>query len=317
MIIHIMKHSFFPIVILLLAILAISCSAPREMTLSGKVTAPHQLKAGGNFSGNIPTQTISSIYGNIEEIATTLLDQDTIMLDSQLLGINKSLVAYSIDPLSTGISFYARYGIYKHFDVGYKYFSGTHVFDAMYQFMGSTHSVDDEEPAKKNMYGSIGLQYSMQNYELPSSFGLDKVQTMLGFKLSRKDITVPLIFSNSFGNEEKLGCISYGLVYSHSFISYGFEPQNIYEPLDSVISQYTQNIGDKQNFSSMGIFTNIKVGYQYVYLLASFSAYYQNYGNYKLLNGESVSLSGFTFVPTIGLQFCIPVNKLGKSKNKK
>lgn len=309
-----MKYSYNFIASVIFIVFILGCSAPREITLSGKVTPSRQLRGGGNFSGNIPTQTISSLYGNIEDIANTLINQDTIMLDTQLLGINKSLIAYAIDPLSTGMSFYVRYGVIKHFDIGYKYASGTHVFDAMFQFLGSTKAIDSVKSDKKNMYGSIGVQYSTQKYDLPSMLGLDKVQEMLGFELSRKDILVPLIFSNSIGNDEEYGSISYGLVYGHSFVSYGFHPQNIYEPLDSVISQYTQNIGDKQNFSAYGAFLNLKVGYQYAYLILSLSTYHQNYGSYKLLNGESVDLSGWTFIPTIGLQFNVPLNKLGKSK---
>ena len=36
------------------------------------------------------------------------------------------------------------------------------------------------------------------------------------------------------------------------------------------------------------------------------SVFYQNYGDYALLNGASTSLSGVTFVPSLGFQLRIP-----------
>lgn len=297
----------------------LSCTAPREMTLSGKVTPHKEIKAGANFSGNIPTQTIGTLYENVDDIANTLINQDSVVWDDQLKALNKSLLSYSLDPIGAGMSFYARYGVYKHVDVGYKYFGGTHVFDGMYQFMGSTGRVDDASADASRMYGSVGLQFSMQKFEIPSEMGLDKVQDILGFEISRKDLMIPLIFSNSFGPEEKYGCISYGLIYNHTFIKYGFEPSKyIYEVLDTLNVPLTiDGFSEKKNFGSMGAFLNLKVGYKYVFAVASFSTFYQNYGTYALINGESYSMKGFTFVPTIGLQAYIPVVTIAEAVRKK
>ena len=61
-----------------------------------------------------------------------------------------------------------------------------------------------------------------------------------------------------------------------------------------------------RNFSSFGGFVNLKLGYRYLYVIPAVSVFYQNYGDYALLNGASTSLSGVTFVRSIGLQLRIP-----------
>ena len=62
----------------------------------------------------------------------------------------------------------------------------------------------------------------------------------------------------------------------------------------------------KRDFSSFGGFVNLKLGYRYFYVIPAVSLFYQNYGDYALLNGQSTSLSGFTVVPSLGFQLRIP-----------
>jgi hypothetical protein len=61
-----------------------------------------------------------------------------------------------------------------------------------------------------------------------------------------------------------------------------------------------------RNFSSYGLFLNLKLGYKYVYVVPAVSVYYQNYGNYTLVDGSTTSLSGVTFIPSLGFQVRIP-----------
>lgn len=284
------------------------CIAPRSMMDSGKVTPKNQLKIGGSYSANIPTQTIK----NVVEAAETL-DNDTIF-DDAFNRSSRYLFAYSLDPLSVGTNYYVRYGLIKRFDVGYKFASGTHAFDVKYQFLGTYgivgNTADTESKDKKTLYGSVGLQYSFNNYDLPGGF--DKIQERLGFDLKRKDILIPIIFSKSLGEEEKTGHIAWGLAYNHTFLEYGFDPKDIYNIQTNLPFTPSHH---KKNFGAIGAFANIKVGYKYVYFLTSFSAYYQNYGKFTMLDGSQVSFSGFTFVPSIGLQIVIPpLGKKGKKK---
>ncbi len=303
------------LIILVLVILSQACTAPRAIIDSGKVTPKHHLKIGYNYSANIPTLTIKNTaevinkaidYGkasndvgkDIENFANTV--STSTVYDERYKLLNKYALSYFLDPVTAGFNYYGRLGIINKVDIGYQYSSGTHAFDTKYQFMGTTGSIGSGEKSKK-IYGSIGLQYSYRNYKLP--FGLEKLQDKVGLEFKRKDIFIPIIFSKSFGAEEKIGHVSWGVAYNHSFINYGFKPQNLY---NEQATELLSTMYYKKNFGSVGAFVNVKVGYKFVYFLAAVSAFYQNYGNFYLLDGSQVNLSGFTVVPSVGLQFVIP-----------
>lgn len=280
-----------------------SCSAPRTMTTSGKVTPKGNFSAGFNMTGNIPTQTVGILKDIIVDNVSKIAHNDSIKIDDNFRQINKGALAYALDPISTGTELYIRYGVIKRVDIGYKYSSGVNVFDGKYQFLGPTGYVDDIVDQK--FYGSIGLQYSSQSQELPSI--LSEIQSRLGYTFKRTDFLIPVIFSYSFGNEEKFGCVSFGLVYNYTKINYASLPVDIYSSTNIKIFGVENN----QSYSAFGGFVNSKIGYKYVYLVGSLSFYGQNYGNYNLLDGSSVNLSGVTIVPSIGLQI-----RLGRSKAK-
>lgn len=292
---------------LFVAILLTSCAAPRSVVNSGKVTPHKQFRLGSNFSGNMSTSVASSLFEGAISTADDLINNDTITFDSSIPILEKVALSYSLDPIGTGYDFFVRYGLYKRVDIGYKFASGVHVFDAMYQFMGSTGN--DGNP--NGMCGSIGLQYSSQSYSLP--FGLNTVQKILGFDLKRKDLFIPIIFSVPIGEEEKYGAFSFGLAYNQSFINYGFNPDNIfYKKINSTTPILIEAVNEKKNYHSLGMFVNVKAGYEFIYLVTSLSVFYQNYGSYNVLNNTSLRFSGFTFIPTIGIQFT--TGKLGKMK---
>ena len=92
------------------------------------------------------------------------------------------------------------------------------------------------------------------------------------------------------------------LVYAHSWVNYGFAPNNVYLNTQKIPALPTQS----RDFSSFGGFLNLKLGYRYFYVIPAVSVFYQNYGDYALLNGASTSLSGVTFVPSLGFQLRIP-----------
>ncbi|UOQ74398.1 hypothetical protein [Hymenobacter cellulosilyticus] len=200
---------------------------------------------------------------------------------------------------------YVRYGVIDRLDVGYKYAFGSHVFDAMFQFLGTTGTPEKPGGAAGGMYGSIGLQFATQRAKLPDLPFLDNINSLLQFTANRNDLMVPLVFSHSFGPEEEIGAISYGVVYSHTFLRYGFQPKTIYSNNQLIPSL---PLG-KQDFSSYGAFFNAKVGFRYVYVVPALSVFYQNYGQYQLLNNKTAKLSGVTFIPSVGLQFRIPTSR--------
>jgi len=220
--------------------------------------------------------------------------------------VQTAALAYVLDPVQTTADFSIRYGVVPRLDVGYKFAFGSHVFDTQYQLLGPTGSV--ENPARGaaggTTYASIGLQYAIQRASIPNLPFLADVNKLIGLSASRHDILIPLTVSQSFGPEESIGAISYGAVYAHSWVDYGFRPSNLYNRAGTNVLPTLEN--QSRNFSSYGLFLNLKLGYKYVYFVPALSLYYQNYGDYTLLDGSTASLSGVTFIPSLGVQFRIP-----------
>lgn len=299
-----------------LSVIISGCTAPKSITESGKTTPRGQLKVGANYNANIPTQTIKNAVELVstgvgavkhakanyeeEQKAEDIFNSmnNSSELKNEAARLSKYALAYAVDPMTYGINYYARLGIAKRLDVGYQFAGGTNAFDVKYQFLGTTGSIGSYSENK--FYGSIGLQYSSRKYELPARF--KKMEEFIDFRFNRKDFFIPVIFSKSFGNEEKRGHISWGVAYNCTFLEYGMQ-NKIYQNPDINIPY--QGIEHKR-FSSYGTFINLKTGYKCVYFLVSLAAYYTDYGTYKLIDGSSAHLHGFTYVPSIGVQFMTP-----------
>lgn len=282
-----------------------SCTAPRTIVSTGKVTPKGEFRVGGNLAFNVATETISKTGSALKSAAEETASKDTVGYSGTIDRLQVAALAYVLDPVRPSSDLYVRYGALDRLDVGYKYAFGSHVFDAAYQFLGPTGTVERPGgPAGAN-YASIGLQFATQRASLPSLPFLDDIDDLLGFKATRRDIIVPLVFSHSFGAEEEIGAISYGVVYTHTFLRYGFAPGKVFNGNVKVPELPLQ----KTNFPSFGGFVNAKIGYRYAYVIPSLGIYYQNYGDYQLLNNKTASLSGLTIVPSIGLQFRIPSSR--------
>ncbi|GAB3288020.1 hypothetical protein [Hymenobacter tenuis] len=286
-----------------------SCTSPRAIVSTGKVTPRGEFRVGGNMAFSVPTETLSKTGSALLTAARETANKDTVQYNQTIEKLQIAALAYVLDPVRPNSDLYVRYGLIERLDVGYKYGFGSHIFDAMYQFMGPTGT--PENPGSRQAgttYGSIGLQFATQRAKLPSIPFLDNVADFLGFRASRQDIIIPLVFSQSLGAEEEIGAISYGVMYAHSFFKYGFQPTNLYNGpgSGSVSSKIPSLPSAKNNFGSFGAFFNAKLGYRYAYFIPALSVYYQNYGEYQLLNNKSTKLSGLTFIPSLGVQFRIP-----------
>lgn len=247
-----------------------SCTAPRAIVSTGKVTPRGEFRVGGNLAFNIPTETISKTGSALLSAAKETANKDTVRYNQTIEKLQVAALAYVLDPIRPTSDLYLRYGVIDRLDVGYKYGFGSHVFDAMYQFMGPTGSVENPGTRQPGVtYGSIGLQYATQRAELPSIPFLDDASEFLGFRASRHDLLVPLVFSQSLGTEEEIGAISYGVVYAHSFFKYGFEPRNLYNGPGS--SKIPTLPVARRNFNSFGAFFNAKLGYRYAYVIPALS----------------------------------------------
>jgi len=294
------NHYYLQAAFILLVALAAGCTPSRGIIASGKVTTKGAIKAGYNASFNVSSSSLSEVDNIAEAAVNALQNRDSIYYDQNIRSLTRSLLAYSLDPTAPTSDLYIRYGVADRVDVGYKYASGAHVIDAMYQFLGSTGTIDN--PGPEGLYGSIGLQYSGQNSNLPSKLGLNALSSILNYELKRKDILVPLVFSRSFGPEEQYGNVSWGVVYGHTFINYGFEPGNLYEKLGDTQTRKITALQKKENFSSFGTFLNAKIGFKYIYVVPALSIYYQNYGTYDIFGLQEEGYKGFTFIPSLGFQ---------------
>ena len=290
--------------VLLPLLTAASCSAPRAIVATGKVTPQGEFRVGYNQGFNVASSPLSKAGRAVREAARQAASQDRVDYTDLTTELQTAALAYVLDPVQPTADLSLRYGIMPRLDAGYKYAFGSHVLDAQFQFLGPTGS--PEKPgagaAGGTTYGSVALQFATQRAELPNLPFLTDITELLNFRATRRDLLVPLIFSQSFGPEEEVGALSYGLVYGHSWVSYGFRPDRIFNGSVKVPELPMQ----RRNFSSFGSFVNLKIGFRYAYIIPAVSLFYQNYGDYTLLNGNRASLSGVTVVPSLGLQVRLP-----------
>jgi hypothetical protein len=300
--------NFNKIYLYLIIILVFGCTAPRSMLHTGKVTPKGKFKVGGDFRGNIPTETVSTLYDSLKsevnDIESNSGSYNETDGKSALDNVVKSLIIFSIDPIGQGIDFRARYGFYDNFDVGYKYDSGVHVIDTRYQFMGPVEGKSGKnewwyDRYGPNWFGSIGVQLSKQDYDIPLP-GLDKLQKLIGYEFVRYDLVVPLAFSYSLGKHEKYGALGFGFSYNLSQVKYGFDDSKVKALFQQAIRDTIEVPEGEKLIHSFGTFVNAKFGFKYAYLLISLAVYYQDYGKFEMF-GSSASFSGFTFIPSIGV----------------
>jgi hypothetical protein len=299
--------------ILFILVLA-GCTAPRNIVASGKVTPKGAFKAGFNSSFNISTAPLAELDDITRSVVKAIdEDSDSIFYNETVATLGRGLMAYSLDPVTPTSDFYLRYGIANRVDVGYKFASGAHVFDAMYQFMGTTGTPGNPGEGK-GMHGSIGIQYSGQQSALPKKLGLNYLSGIFNYDLKRKDILIPLVFSASFGPEETYGTFSFGFVYGHTFIKYGYNPSKTFVRYNG--NEYIEipSFTHKENYSSFGILLNAKVGYKYAYFVPALNMYWQDYGNYDLFGIQQESFRGMTIIPSLGLQLNLGYEKSQKKK---
>lgn len=304
-----LTSSLFSAAVVLWIGLAAGCTPSRSITASGKVTPQGAFKIGGNSAFNVASAPLAQIDDVTKSAVQAIENRDTIAYD-EFQGLTRGLLAYSLDPVAPTSDFYIRYGLARGVDVGYKFASGAHVFDAMYQFMGGLGTPENPGPA--GLHASIGLQYATQQADLPGKRYLNRLSAFFSYELSRKDLLVPVVFSQSFGPEEQYGNISWGVVYGHTFIKYGFSPSDLFVRTAGDRVEKLEPFLEREHYSSFGAFLNAKIGFKYAYLLPALSIYYQNYGTYNLFNLQQESFKGVSFIPSLGLQFNLGYGKAGR-----
>src|SRR4028118_1720786 len=96
--------------LLVLILIAASCTGSRNITASGKVTPKGAFKVGFNSSFNVASSPISEI----DELSTAAVDalsnRDSVYYNDNVKALTRGLVAYSLDPVAPNFDFYLRYG---------------------------------------------------------------------------------------------------------------------------------------------------------------------------------------------------------------
>jgi hypothetical protein len=283
-------------------LLLAGCTGPRSVLLSPEAVPRGQWRLGATLEGNLPTATSGALYGGLEAGAEALYDRvrasDTAPVPISADSLNllaRPLIAYSLDPLGAGASFHARYGIWDRVDAGYRYAGGAHVFDARLQFLGPLAGGAD------GWRGSVAVQYSGQDYELPSFLG--HLQSILKYELKRKDVLVPLVFGKPLGAGGRFGDFGLGAAYNLTFLEYDSGILRLVEKADGTAARPFAPIRGERAVHAYGGFANARLGYRWAFLLLSLAAYVQDYGSFALFAGEEASLSGWTFAPSAGLEF--------------
>ncbi len=287
-------------------ILITACTAPRSVLYSPQALPKGTIQAGVNADVNLPTQTSKALYGSFDEGVKTLYNNvsnrtDTSITADSLNGFVKALIAYSIDPLGVQPGIYIRYGFWPRFEGGYHRNGSANGFDLRWQFMGPNSK--DSVGENNAWSGTIGAQYSSQSFELPSIAGLDKLQSLLQYSFDRKDILFPLVLGKPIGANGRYGSFGLGLAYNLTFIEYDSDIRKMVEKLQNGSTKPFENFHGEKTISSYGGFANAHLGYRWVYLIGSLSAFWQDYGTFNLFGGQKTDLAGWTIVPSMALEF--------------
>lgn len=293
-------HAFSAALFALAAISFNACTAPRAVDISAETTPKHHWRVGYDVAANVPTQTSKALYGSLEEGIDRLISQDSGAITAKDLDqITLALFAYSLDPLGFQPALYARFGLWDKLDMGYRYATGAHAIDLRYQFLGP---LARDSIAPRNAWrGSVGLQGSTQSFDLPSFLGLDKLQSLLKYEFTRRDLLFPLALGKNFGHRGDIGGFTTGAVFGYSFIEYGTSLLKWVEQKEDGSTAPFRDLQGSSSFPFYGGFVNLRLGYKYVFVVGSFSAYWQHYGRYRLY-GSTADLKGWTYIPSLGLE---------------
>jgi hypothetical protein len=284
-----------------------ACTAPRSVLLPAEVLGRGRWEAGIDATVNVPTQTTEAMYGGLEKGIKDLYarasgDQAAAITADSLNGYFKAMLAYSLDPIGFQPGVYVRYGAWRRVDAGFERIGGANVFDARWQFLGPVAGDSAAVPGSP-WRASIGARFSAQSFDMPSVAGLDKLQSLLDFEFTRKDLLIPLAFGKPFGDAGRFGGFAVGAAYDAAFIEYASRILKLAERTSDGATRAFSPLRGEKVIHSYGGFANARLGYSRVFLAASLACYRQDYGTYGLFGGKRIRLGGWTFIPAAALDF--------------
>ena len=283
-----------------------SCTSPRDILSTGKVTPKKQIKISGSMAGNLSLMTANELRKTSdliteENIETYTNSNSSIEYSNTLRQFSRTLISYGLDPIGLNSGFQLKYGLIDKLEIGYRRTGGVNVLSTAYQFIGDIGKIGNETNTK--WYGNIGLQYSSQNADkILEKLYLDKLEPFFNYSFTKKDIIIPITFSKSFGPNEKYGAIAFGAVYNFTMVNYGYKPVQLVSSM--VTNENFNDFESKFNYSSYGLFCNLKFGYNWVHGILSLNAYYQNIKGIKDLDNRTFDkFYGLTIIPSFALEF--------------
>ena len=267
------------------------CIAPRANLQSGRVTPKGDFSVGYDMTFNASLNTLDLAADQaVKEVKYASDGAEREVERDLIYDYSRIAMAYALDPVGSSNQLYVRYGLIDDLDLGVAYGSAGFIFDGAYQVL-SHH--------KGPLDASIGLQYSAQEFELPSIAG--DAQKLLGFDFKRDDFLLRATLSYPFGPDEEYGAFGFGAALNYTRLQYGFTAANVKYVDGAEVALLAAVPTDAESFLAYGGFMNLKLGYKYIYLVSSLSLYYQDYGTYNLPDDKSTAMSGLTIVPSLGL----------------
>ncbi len=242
-----------------------------------------------------PTATVSALGTAGLDAAKGVANGKDSLNDSVLYRhAVRAMVAGGLD--MPGASYVAslHVGLGEGFEIGYRREGAANAYALRWQFLS----------AEKNGWNAgTAVQYSSQNYDLPSALG--ELQGFLGYKFERQDVSVPVVFSRPFGANGKFGSIGFGLVGGWTKVEYGFDPSGLYRQWGGKVEALEKLPDQSSSFFSYGTMFLVRGGYKYVWLKLGLTTLYQDYGSFQVPGTDPISLSGFSILPSVGVEFRI------------
>lgn len=273
-----------------------SCAAPRSVIWDGTTMPRGHVQGQLGLVGSIPTATLGALGASKMEAAKSVLNGDVDSLTNQGAYDNaaKTVVAAGLDMPGATMVATAHVGIGWETEIGYRREGSVNAWSLRRQVLHAKES---------GWNGGVGVQYSSQSYELPSALG--KIQSTLGYSFDRKDVLVPVVFSKPFGANGDMGSATIGLIGGWTSVKYGFDPKGLYRTWGGEVAGLERLPDQETSFLSFGTTGMLRGGYKRVWVFVGLTAYWQDYGSYKVPGTDPVELSGLSLLPVLGLEFRI------------
>jgi hypothetical protein len=273
----------------------VGCAAPRAVLWDGRSVEAGHVEGHFGMVVNAPTATVSAAGTAGLDAARGVANGNDSLTDSAMYRhAVRALVAGGLDMPGASYVGSLHVGLGKGFELGYRREGAANAFALRWQFLS----------AERNGWNAgTAVQYSSQSYDLPSALG--KLQDFLGYKFDRKDVSVPVVFSRPFGENGKFGSIAMGLVGGWTQVEYGFDPNGIYRRWGGKVEVLDTLPEQSSSFFSYGTMFLVRGGYKYVWLKFGLTTLYQDYGSFRVPGTDPIALSGFSILPSIGVEFRI------------